>query len=551
MIQSLHISNYALIDSVDITFTRGFNVITGETGAGKSIILGALSLLLGGRADTRTVTDPGRKSIIEAEFLLEDSYPLLKQYCNENDIEWDPERCLLRREVSASAGRSRAFVNDSPVSLARLSGVAMHLVDIHSQHQNQLLARPSFQLEVIDSLASNSASLDELHQRYNTYRTAVKRLRAAQARLMHERQDEEYTRYQLEQIASLHLVDGEQEELERSRDIIANITTLKDAIAAVTGALNDDSGAIAMVNDARSYAGDLAELTGDELDNRLESVAIELQDIVRTLTDADDGLDADPQTLQAVEERLGDIYSLQRKHKVETVGQLLEIEDVLRRRINSIDTGDNQIEELKKEARRAKALAIETATAISERRHEAAAVFADELRKIASPLGMKNLDVDIRVSQADLSVAGIDRIDFLFAFNKNSTLTTVDGVASGGEISRLMLCIKSIIASHIMLPSIIFDEIDTGVSGDIAGRMGAMMRDMSTNLQVIAITHLPTVAAKAASHFKVYKYDDDKATHTAVRRLEDNERVDEIALMLSGDPADVHSRSNAKALLGS
>lgn len=551
MLQTLSISNYALIDRVEIDFTAGFNVITGETGAGKSIMLGALSLLLGGRADTRTVADPSRKSVIEADFLLESDYPGLRALCVENDIDWDGKHCLLRREISAAGGRSRAFVNDSPVALSRLRDVALHLIDIHSQHQNQLLAQPSFQLDVIDALAGNAGRLEEYRRRYEAFKAAVKRLKVTQKKLELSRENEEYTRYQLARIDELNLSPGEQQELERQREVATNISSLKSGLRRVIAALSDDNdeGVISRLHEAEAASASIVSLLGEEVTSRLESARIEIEDILSTFTDADEDLQSDPRLLEEIEQRLSAIYDLQRRHKVETVEDLIAIAESLRSRLTVIDNGDEEVSHLRAEARRLRALALEQAAQLSEARHEAASQLRDELLRVARPLGMKNLDVDIRVSPADISSTGTDHVDFLFSFNKNQPLTTVAGVASGGEISRLMLSVKTIIASHMRLPSIIFDEIDTGVSGEVAGRMGAMMRQMASDIQVIAITHLPTVAAKGASHFKVYKYDDETSTHTAIRRLSDDERVDELAMMLSGDSAGAEARAAAASLM--
>lgn len=551
MLQTLSISNYALIDRVEIDFTAGFNVITGETGAGKSIMLGALSLLLGGRADTRTVADPSRKSVIEADFLLESDYPGLRALCVENDIDWDGKHCLLRREISAAGGRSRAFVNDSPVALSRLRDVALHLIDIHSQHQNQLLAQPSFQLDVIDALAGNAGRLEEYRRRYEAFKAAVKRLKVTQKKLELSRENEEYTRYQLARIDELNLSPGEQQELERQREVATNISSLKSGLRRVIAALSDDNdeGVISRLHEAEAASASIVSLLGEEVTSRLESARIEIEDILSTFTDADEDLQSDPRLLEEIEQRLSAIYDLQRRHKVETVEDLIAIAESLRSRLTVIDNGDEEVSRLRAEARRLRALALEQAAQLSEARHEAASQLRDELLRVARPLGMKNLDVDIRVSPADISSTGTDHVDFLFSFNKNQPLTTVAGVASGGEISRLMLSVKTIIASHMRLPSIIFDEIDTGVSGEVAGRMGAMMRQMASDIQVIAITHLPTVAAKGASHFKVYKYDDETSTHTAIRRLSDDERVDELAMMLSGDSAGAEARAAAASLM--
>ncbi|WP_289758142.1 DNA repair protein RecN [uncultured Duncaniella sp.] len=550
MLESLHISNYALIDLIDIRFHEGFNVITGETGAGKSIILGALSLLLGSRADTRVVTNPDAKSVIEAVFTVDD-YPSLKDFCIREDIEWDDERCILRREISP-AGRSRAFVNDSPVPLAKLREVSLHLIDIHSQHQNQLLATPEFQLDVIDTLASNSVRLREYRLRFNAFREAVKRLKIMKAKIERAREDEEFTRYQLEQLDDLNLQPGEQPELERERDVLNNLGAIKSALSKAISTLDsDEGGALRMVELASEACEDLDEVldASDDISVRLESVRIEISDIASTLSAIDENLGADPSTLDAIEERLSSIYSLCHKHHLPDADALIEFRDGLRDKLRALDSSGDAIEELERDARRAKALAKESAMEISAARKEAAEKFGKRLAEVAKPLGMKNLRCEIRVSPADMSATGMDEVEFMVAFNKNQPLMPVGATASGGEISRLMLSIKSIIASSMQLPSIIFDEIDTGVSGDVANRMGAMMLDISKNIQVTTITHLPQVASKGAHQYRVYKEDDENSTHTRIALLSEEERIRSIAAMLGGSEIDDAAIAAAKSLL--
>lgn len=550
MLESLHISNYALIDLIDIRFHEGFNVITGETGAGKSIILGALSLLLGSRADTRVVTNPDAKSVIEAVFTVDD-YPSLKDFCIREDIEWDDERCILRREISP-AGRSRAFVNDSPVPLAKLREVSLHLIDIHSQHQNQLLATPEFQLDVIDTLASNSVRLREYRLRFNAFREAVKRLKIMKAKIERAREDEEFTRYQLEQLDDLNIQPGEQPELERERDVLNNLGAIKSALSRAISTLDsDEGGALRMVELASEACEDLDEVldASDDISGRLESVRIEISDIASTLSAIDENLGADPSTLDAIEERLSSIYSLCHKHHLPDADALIEFRDGLRDKLRALDSSGDAIEELERDARRAKALAKESAMEISAARKEAAEKFGKRLAEVAMPLGMKNLRCEIRVSPADMSATGMDEVEFMVAFNKNQPLMPVGATASGGEISRLMLSIKSIIASSMQLPSIIFDEIDTGVSGDVANRMGAMMLDISKNIQVTTITHLPQVASKGAHQYRVYKEDDENSTHTRIALLSEEERIRSIAAMLGGSEIDDAAIAAAKSLL--
>ncbi len=550
MLETLHISNYALIDRIDIRFAEGLNIITGETGAGKSIMLGALSLLFGSRADTKVVRDPDRKSVIEAQFSF-NSYDALKDYCIENDIEWDDHRCILRREI-APAGRSRAFVNDSPVPLSKLEGVAMRLVDIHSQHQNQLLWSPEFQLKVIDTLAGNEARLEAYAIKYKSLRDAMRKLKSAKVRISKTRDDEEFTRFQLEQLEELQLQPGEQEQLEQERDVLSNMTEIKsnlhEALDALSDGPNDALTALADTETAcRAIESILPE--NESIISRLENATIELRDIAETLSALDQKLEADPAELEAIEQRLEAIYSLERKHHVETVEKLIGLREELRQKLFELENSDTEIADLERDARRALALTREAAAEISEARKMWAVKFADELKSLATPLGMKNLQCEVMVEPTDLSATGFDKVEFTFAFNKNQPLMPVRGAASGGEISRLMLSIKTIIADKMELPSIIFDEVDTGVSGDVANRIGEMMRRISGSLQVIAITHLPQVAAKGETHYKVYKEDDETSTHTRICRLSDEQRVGELALMLSGDANSATARANAMSLL--
>lgn len=551
MLESLHISNYALIDSIDICFGPGLNIITGETGAGKSIMLGALSLIMGGRADTRAVRTADKKSVIEAVFNVE-NHPRLEAWCKQNDIDWDESRCILRREISPT-GRSRSFVNDSPVPLTIMREVALQLVDIHSQHQNLLLGRPEFQLDVIDTLADNGARLEIHRKRWHTFRTALHNLKAARARLKKSREDEEYTRYQLDQLYDLKLNSpDEQTELEQRREILENVNSLKESLGAAINALSSaPANAIDLIGEAAASCENLLPVLSEEdmIGERLESTAIELKDIAETLKNIDDDLAAEPRELEELEQRLDAFYTMEAKHHVDSLEALIEIRDNLARKLSELDDEDDTIAELEKEARRTLALAKESAADLTKSRKENAEKFGQELVAKAMPLGMRNLRCRIEVSPAEMSETGADSVEFMFAFNKNQDLMPVGNAASGGEISRLMLSIKSIIATRMELPSIIFDEVDTGVSGDVANRMGTMMAEIGQSLQVIAITHLPQVAAMGSRHYKVYKRDDDDATHTHISRLDSEERIGELALMLSGDPDDASARQAAITLL--
>lgn len=553
MLASLHISNYALIDNIDISFHSGLNIITGETGAGKSIILGALSLLLGGRADSKVIRHADVKSVIECEFDLNDAGQL-RQLFIDSDLVWtDDNRCILRREIAPS-GRSRAFVNDSPVSIATLQEVGLRLVDIHSQHQNQLLSQPAFQRQVLDSIAGNGPDMNTYTELYSTYREVLKKYKSAKATLARDEENADFMQYQLEQLDALDLQIGELERLRQERDTVADAAELKSNLNEALDALAEgETNAIDLIKRVQDACAELSELLdeSDDIPARLDNVTVELNDISQSLTTLNSGLSADPADLDYTERRISAIQNLMRKHNVDTDEQLLEIQHKLRKRVGRLADAPNILSELEQKARLARRKAMEVAERISQARKEAAEKFSRRLTEVATPLGMKNLQCLIVVEPAEISSTGIDNVEFRFAFNKNQTPIPVSGAASGGEISRLMLSIKAIIADKIQLPSIIFDEVDTGVSGDVASRMGRMMLDISSSLQVIAITHLPQVAAKGHHHFKVYKADDEHATHTHIDELTPERRIDELALMLAGDPDNEAARANARSLMSS
>ena len=557
MIKTLHISNYALIDEIDIDFAPGFNIITGETGAGKSIILGALSLLLGGRADIKAVRRGERKSVIEAIFLLGDA-PDVERIIQENNLDNPVEgECLLRREL-LPGGRSRAFVNDTPVTLPLLRELAEHLVDIHSQHQNLQLSTEAYQLGVLDILGNNRDLIDRYHKAFVSFREALKKYTDTRDMLRRNRDDAEFITYQYEQLAAMNLVPGEHEELEKEREILANVGEIKEQLGAALVPLSEGTpNALELVSGAVDALETLADTLGEGdrvvdyrlLAERLESARIEIQDIADTLSESNDNVAADPGRLQEIESRLGELYSLELKHHVDDADGLIALRDRLKAQIDTLDDGDNVLHSLEVAAKRAKKAAITLAQQLSERRAATAAEFSAELCRRAAPLGMPNLRCDIEMTKGKLGADGYDQVRFLFAFNKNQAPMPIGGTASGGEISRLMLTIKSIVAERTKLPSIIFDEVDTGVSGDIAGRMGLTMALISRYIQVITITHLPGVAAMGSRHFKVYTEDDDNSTNTRIRLLNDGERRGELALMISGSATDSAALANAEALL--
>lgn len=551
MLRSLHISNYALIDCIDLELHPGLNIITGETGAGKSIMLGALSLLLGGRADTKSIRHADVKSVIEAVFDVAGN-DSLRRYCQEADLDWDDSRLILRREISQS-GRSRAFVNDTPVTIERLREIGLQLVDIHSQHQNQLLSSPAFQLDIIDTLAANGERLKCFGELYTAYRTAVHKLKATKAAVARDRENEDFMRYQLLRFDELDLHPDELPSLEAERVQLAEAAEVREYLDNALGALSAaDVNVMTLLSVAGDAVAELAEVLPEEarIAERIENLKVELSDIAETIEQCASLFSHDAASeLEAVEDRIRRINSVMSRHNVASADELLATASRIRQRLERLEDSETIIADLEKQARVARKKALEGAARITEARREAADAFARQLHDTAMPLGMKNLTCDIAVEPADLSSTGADKVEFRFAFNKNQQPLTVGAAASGGEISRLMLSIKSIIASRMNLPSIVFDEVDTGVSGDVADRMGRMMHSIGENLQVIAITHLPQVAAKGAHHYKVFKRDTDTTTVTRVEELDADGRIGEIALMLSGDANDATARATASTLL--
>lgn len=551
MIKSLSISNYALISSIEIDLSAGLNIITGETGAGKSVMLGALGLLLGGRADLRIVRDNGRKSVIEAVADIS-GVPDIEAILDENNLEKTSDRiCILRREL-LPGGRSRAFINDTPVNLQVLKEVAWRLIDIHSQHQNLLLADADYQLSIIDSLAGNQ----ELRMRYSSafaaYRRTLKAYTDMRELLRRSAADAEYIGFQLEQLDNMKLQPNEQAQLEAEREILANATTIKQHLVGALGPLSDDGvNAVSALAEASVHCRALADVMeeAETLAARLDSARIEIQDIAESLADMDSRVGADPERLDEIEERLGALYSLEVKHHVESSDELIDLRDSLRQKMLTLEGGDEALAELELKARRAKKEAMLLARDLSETRRFAAQEFSEELTRRAIPLGMKNLRCEIAFNTGKLMPSGLDFVEFRFAFNKNQTPLPIGGTASGGEISRLMLCVKSIVAEKMQLPTIIFDEVDTGVSGDVASRMADMMLALSGRLQVVAITHLPAVAARGTAHFHVYKQDTENSTETHITRLNEEQRVAEIATMLSGRAEDPTAIAAALSLL--
>ena len=551
MLTHLLISNYALIDNLEIDFKKGLTIITGETGAGKSIILGALSLILGERADLKVIRNTEKKSVIEANFGIEE-YKGIEEFFAENDIEDIGKECILRREISAN-GRSRAFINDTPVTLQVLRALTLKLIDIHSQHSNMLLSDAMYQLNIIDSVSGNEILRAEYASLFNEYKSIKTKLASLKEDYERSKQDEDYIQFQLSQIASLKLREGEDEELEREQSRLSNVAEIKQTLWSTLSIIQDDENSV--LTQLGSLSRCFSQVEGvdnelKELSERLQSSVIELKDLARTVSAIQDSYVDDPAELERVNERLNNIYDLENKHKASCVDELIALQHSFEEKLALINNSDDEIRRLEKELVKVEADAMKKAKELSQSRKNGGAAFRKVLEETAIPLGMKNLRFDIEQESCELQAHGIDKVRFLFAFNKQQQLMPIENTASGGELSRVMLCIKSIIAQNMQLPTIIFDEVDTGVSGEVAHKMGEMMSDISKKIQVIAITHLPQVAVKGVNHLKVFKADSEDATYTSMCELSKEERVEEIARMLSGREIDEAAINNAKSLLG-
>lgn len=550
MLNSLFIQNFVLIDNLDIHFDKGFSVITGETGAGKSIILGALSLVLGQRADGKSIKKGSEKCVIEATFDI--SKYQLEAFFLENDLEYDAQCCILRRELFAS-GKSRAFVNDSPVSLSILKELGTRLIDIHSQHQNLLLGDNRFQLRVVDVMAENEILLILYKKEFSRYQGLKRELKELQQKAAQTKQEEDYIRFQLEQLTDASLTSDEQEMLEQEQETLAHAEEIKSSLYKVSQLLNgEEMGTVQLIKEALSSVDNLERYypKAKEIAERLRSAYIDLNDLASETEILKDDVEYNPERMEWVNERLNTIYSLEQKHHVSTVTELLALQDNYQRQLDEIGSFDEQIAELTQLVAASYQELLQQAAVISAQRKASSEKIAEQLAQMVVPLGMPNIRFRIDIApKEEPDIDGIDDICFMFSANKNSELQPVAETASGGEISRLMLCIKAMIAGFTALPSIIFDEIDTGVSGDIADKMGNIMQDLGAKMQVFAITHLPQIAAKGSAHYYVYKEDTDERTITRIKQLTEEERTNEVARMLSGASLTKASLANAKDLL--
>ncbi|MCD8193441.1 MAG: DNA repair protein RecN [Tannerellaceae bacterium] len=551
MLKSLYIRNFVLIDKLDIRFDNGFSVITGETGAGKSIILGALGLVLGQRADGKSIKNTADKCIIEAVFDI--SAYSLAPFFEEHDLEYDPETCIFRRELYVT-GKSRAFVNDSPAPLAVLKELGTRLIDIHSQHQNLLLGDNRFQLRVIDVIAQNTPVLEEYQEIYHQYQYHKKALASLREKAIRTKQEEDYVRFQLEQLTEASLQPGEQEELEQELETLSHAEEIKGTLYKVSGLLNgDEIGALQLLKEALTAAGSLERYfpKASEIAGRLRSAYIDLNDLASETDILKEDIEFNPGRLEWVNDRLDTLYSLQQKHRVSSLEELLALQDKFILQLQEIDSFDDQIAALEQQCDKTYNQLIEIADRLTARRKKAATSFGSNLVGMVAPLGIPNARFEVSIQpRVSPGTDGMDDIQFLFSANKNGIPQPVAQIASGGEISRLMLCIKAMIAGFTALPAIIFDEVDTGVSGDIADKMGEIMKQLGRQMQVLAITHLPQIASKGKAHYFVYKQDVDEQTVTRIRELTAAERITEVARMLSGASLTDASVANARDLLG-
>ncbi|WP_129595391.1 DNA repair protein RecN [Seramator thermalis] len=550
MLKSLSIENYALIDSLNIEFAPGFSVITGETGAGKSIILGALSLILGQRADARQIKQGENKCLVEGVFDV--SKYDLKSLFDEHDWVYEGETCILRREIWAN-GKSRAFLNDSPVYLNDLKALGDRLIDIHSQHQNLALNDRQFQLLVVDALADTRLLRGEYVSAFHSFRSAAKVLADLKEASRKNKEEEDYLRFQYAALSEAALREGEQEELEAELEALTHSEEIKSGLFAVTNLLSgEDQNVETMLKSALESVRNIQSVfpKADEIVQRLESAYLDLKDLRSETERLFDEIEFNPDRQQLVEDRLGVIYDLQKKHSVATVRQLIELRDDIGSKLQNIDSMEEKISSAENILSEKREQLSDLARRLSEKRLGAISDIEKELTSRLSYLGMPNARFECRITpKQQPDETGMDDVQFLFSANKNTDLLPVSQIASGGEISRLMLCVKAMIAGATALPTIIFDEIDTGTSGEMADKMGRIMQDMSRNMQVIAITHLPQIASKGDFHYIVYKKDTEDSTQTYMRQLSSEERITEIARLLSGAETTAQAIENAKVML--
>ena len=550
MLQQLYIKNFTLIDELDIELHPGFSVITGETGAGKSIILGAIGLLLGQRADSKSIKQGADRCVIEAHFDL--SRYDLKPFFDENDIEYDDHDTIIRRELTA-AGKSRAFINDTPVALTMLKELGDQLMDVHSQHQNLLLNKQDFQLNVVDILANDSKELEEYQQCFANYQQKTKELNQLREEIERNKQNADFLQFQYDELEAAQLAEGEQEELEQQSETMSHAEDIKTALYEADNALNgDESGVVSQVKSAYNALNGISKVMPKtaELTERLDSCRIELKDIADEVSQLLERTDFNPAELDNINNRLDRLYELEKKYHVETVEELIQQRDDLKLKLSHIENSDEAVSEMEKEVAKLRSLCTQRAETISTMRQATADNMRSQLAQRLEQLGMPHARFDVSITKTELGKNGQDSISFLFSANTSTPLQPVSQVASGGEIARVMLSLKAMISGAVKLPTIIFDEIDTGVSGKIAEKMAQIMQEMGrTERQVISITHLPQIAALGSHHYRVSKEETKNGTVSHMTELNNEERITEIAQMLSGSDISDAAIQNAKELL--
>ncbi|KGF22297.1 DNA recombination protein RecN [Prevotella bivia DNF00188] len=549
MLKKIYIKNFTLIDQLDITFHAGFSVITGETGAGKSIILGAIGLLLGNRADSKMIKMGEKKCTIEAHFDL--SKYNYEAYFEELDIDFEPEDTIIRRELTSN-GKSRAFINDTPVSLQDMRTLGEQLIDIHSQHQNLLLQKEDFQLNVIDTIASDQKEVAAYKAAFQQYKNAEKQLAELTSRLAKAKENEDFLRFQYNELASANLVSGEQEELEQESKMLSHAEEIKSALYQANGLLSDDN---AIIDQLRTVSEILNKVTSvypkiEAAAARVDEAYIELKDIASEVSAESENIDYDPTHLEEVNQKLDTLFTLEQKYHVSSDIQLIALKNELDEQLQKIDNSDEETAELERVVGRWKAEAEKLAKALTTVRKKAAKTIENEMGKRLVPLGIPKVQFKVEIAEKTLSLDGRDKVQFLFSANTSTALEPIAQVASGGEIARVMLSLKAMLSGAVKLPTIIFDEIDTGVSGKIAEKMALIMKEMgNADRQVLSITHLPQIAALGHSHYKVEKEEAEDGTHSRMRELSDEERVQEIAQMLSGADITEAALQNARELI--
>lgn len=549
MLKRISIENYALIEKSEIDFKDGFSVITGETGAGKSIILGALGLLVGQRADSKVLKDAEKKCVVEA--LFDVSNLDIKEIFVNEDLDYEDE-CIIRREILPN-GKSRSFVNDTPASVSALKAIGEKLIDIHSQHKNLLLSDNHFQLMAVDAMARNKSALAVYRDAYLTCEADKRKLQKLKEAFEKNKSDKDYLEFQLNQLTAANLSEGEQSDLETEAEKLTHSNEIKEALAKVTWLLNEDESSVnkslkESANTLLSISSFLPE--GEELAQRLNSSMIEVKEVIREIESKSSDVDCDPSRLDFVNARLDEIYTLEKKHNVESVEELISIKDDFEKKLLSIDTDVEEIDRLEKQIETKMDRLGEMAEALSAKRLAVKPQFEKQIEDLLHQMGIANATFSIVLERLDnLTASGFDHIDFCFSANKDQPLRSITDVASGGELSRVMLSLKYTLSQSVNLPTIVLDEIDTGVSGEIAGRMGNIMLKMSEKMQVICITHLPQIASKGYHHYRVYKQDEEVGTTSRIKLLDEKERLLEIAKMVSGDVVTDAAINNAKELL--